>query len=245
MPVDFSKYLETNKLVEGNTEFPLDGSKSITNTNALGDLVAKILQTSFPAYVNNTNTKVTADEPKDFYTTAEYGGLAGDTIKLGKVEGRITTFLDPKGAPKLREGAVGATSNDVIEALGVTMHELMHARFASSKVDSFGINLGKDGHQLLKDANEAGFPSLGSTIFYGDSLNEFLASAIPARQMLDRGMTPTGVIGRAAKMLPDLIKKYPWLNDYMNTYSVPETANSTIKSLPPTLAQKLKSYFNK
>lgn len=199
------------------------GSKVDADTlypNGTRNLIADVVQKAFPQYVNRNNTKVTGD-PAESGALASFGGLKGNSISAGKITGDMKTY-SYKGQPV--GGTYGATSDDVMEGVEVMLHELYHGRVASNNVATPNTSkLGKDWQNMLKDAQGAGFPSVGTGLGGGDNLEEFLATAVPISQMKQQGMTPTGRFKDIPAALDDLNKKYPWLPDYIKQQSDPES----------------------
>lgn len=235
MPVNWANFLagtdpvtEKKSSVEhlSNSGAPVDAS--ITYPNGTRNLVAQIVQKAFPQYVNRINTKVTADMPENG-SVASYGGLKGDSINLGKVGSDLKTYTY-KGKPVT--GSFGADSNDIMEDVGIALHELYHGRQAVNKnATPNSSKLGKDWKNLLADAKSAGFPSIGSGVTGGDDLEELLATAVPITQMREQGMTPTGRFKDIPAALDGLTKKYPWLPAYVKEQSNPEDMKPAPNSL--------------
>lgn len=194
----------------------------IDSTNGMRGLVAQIIQKGFPQYVNN-NTKVTSTLAESG-ALASYGGINGDKITAGKLQGDISTYTY-KGKPVT--GAFGATTNDVMEGVEVMLHELFHSRQQGNKAYTPNTSkLGSDWKDLLKDADKAGFPSVGGGFQNGDNLEELLATAVPITEMRNKGMTPTGRFKDIPAALDNLSAKYPWLPDYIKENSNPEDAKA-------------------
>jgi len=217
---DFSPYLASNKTETGPTAIPKGGSYT-TQTNALGAKLVGIIQKDFPDHVDAINTKVTADMPSEG-ATADYGGLGGDKINLGKLVGSETFWTDSKGK---RLNADTLPTSKVNEALATTLHEIQHARM--DNVTSFNAGLGDNWRNMLNDAADHDFPSVSKDgVKNGDMLNEFLATATTLKEMQRRGYAPSGRYAEPAAALPALEKKYPWLKQYIINYIYPEAENS-------------------
>jgi hypothetical protein len=235
---DFKPFLDAVKPETGKTH---DGKETWT-TVGTGGLIASIVQKAFPEYVKNLNTKVTAQMP-EYGVTASYGGLAGDTIKAGKLtEGNITTYTDKKG-----NSVVGGSSDDsdtVMEGVTTMLHELYHARISKAKIGEFkSPNLGANWKDLVKDAQKLQLPSLGSG-FGGDNLEELLATAVPITQMRAMGMTPTGTWKGHAASIDKLQTKYPWLKKYIADFAKPEQISAVAKAMKPEDPSMLDSIGN-
>lgn len=242
MPVDWSDYLSSNKITMGDLRDD-PGGKYTVRSNGLGELVQQVIQGSFPQYSDITNTKILKESPEDYNTLASYSP-ASDSIKLGRVTDSIATYTK-NGKPV--GGANGPNSNDVIEAVTTTMHELYHARSANAKATGNfeGPNLGSDWKGMLKEASAAGFPSIGIHTFGGDNIEEFLATAVPVTQMQAKGMTLTGRYKNVPNQLADLNKKYPWLSGFIQEHAMVE---QTASKIAPTtsvssMLESLKSIF--
>jgi hypothetical protein len=213
-----NRLTDSNALVDTKMEYP----------NATRTLVAQIVQKAFPQYVNRNNAKVTADLSENG-ALASYGGLKGNQISAGKISGNIETYTY-KDQPVT--GAFGATTDDVMDGVGIMLHELMHARQHSNPNSTPNSSkLGKDWQSLLKDAAELDFPSVKKNLFGGDALEELIATAVPVTEMRQRGMTPTGRLKDIPAALDKLNAKYPWLPDYIKEQSDPES----MKPKPSTL----------
>jgi hypothetical protein len=241
MAADFSDYLsgamsapQEANLWDSKTGQATKGTY-VTHPNAAGDLVQQILASRFPDYLSHVNTKVTRQEPEARGALADYSAME-NAVHAGKLKGDITTYANADGSP--RPGNSGADTNDVINNLGLMMHELMHARYAQSGVGNYGINAGKDWSDMLKTAQTMDFPSMGGDLRNGDTLEEFLSTAVPVRQMTAAGMTPTGRFKDIPGKLDELTKTYPWMNDWLQTYSVPETAKSVAEPVEPSMTEK-------
>lgn len=203
----------SNALVDAKVEYP----------NGVRGLVAQIIQKGFPQYVNNNNTTVSS-KPAESGAVASYGGLNGDKVAAGKLQGDISTYTY-KSKPVT--GAFGATSDDVMEGVEVMLHELFHSRQQGNKAYTPNTSkLGSDWKELLKDADAAGFPSVGGGFQNGDNLEELLATAVPITEMRNKGMTPTGRFKDIPAALDKLSTKYPWLPDYIKENSNPEDAKA-------------------
>jgi hypothetical protein len=218
-PSGKNRLTDSNALIDTKIEYP----------NASRSLISQVIQKAFPQYVNRNNTKVT-DNPAEDGALASYGGLGGDKINAGKVPtGNISTY-SYKGQPVT--GAYGATSDDVMEGVEVMLHELYHGRVANNPNATPNSNkLGKDWQNMLKDAQKAGFPSVGTGIGGGDNLEEFLATAVPISQMRQMGMTPTGRFKDIPDALTALSQKYTWLPDYIKQQSDPESQKAPPSAL--------------
>lgn len=221
---DFSNYVATNKVQTGPTVTQGAGKNPATSyeyqTNALAPWLQKTIQDKFPQFVDAINTKITGEKAAEG-NTAEYGGLAGDTIKLGNLQGSLTTWKTAMGKPTGNTGIQGSIPN---EALTTTLHELMHARM--SKIGSFNDGIGDNWKDMLKDAENAGFPSVHGDTPNGDMLNEFLATATTLKEMQKANIAPGGRYVPVAKALPAMEQKYPWLKQYIINYINPEAANN-------------------
>ncbi len=204
-------------------------------------MIADIVKKSFPQYVNKVNTKVTAEMP-EYGAHASYGGLSGDVVKAGNLGGRHISSFKRDG--KNETGTTGATSDDIMEDVTSTLHELYHGRTATSKVRTYkSVNLGKDWKDMLKDAQGLELPSVGGGWGGGDNLEEFLASAVPLEQMKAMGMTPTGMWKEHAKSVDTLKTKYPWLKQYIQEFSNVEQVNSVASAIQPSAIDDLMSLF--
>lgn len=219
---DFTDYLKTNQTT---TQPNYDGKGTNTvQTNALGAHVVDIIQKDFPQHIDAINTKVLGQASAQG-ATAEYGGLAGDSIKLGNLQGSSVTWKDKNGNVTGSDEDVNMQPWKVNEALGITLHEIQHARMAG--IGNFNDGVGKDYGNMLDDAAKAFFPSVvPNGPKNGDQLNEFLATATTIKEMQNKGYKPSGVMASATAALPGLEKKYPWLNQYIINYINPEAANS-------------------
>ena len=226
MPVDWSQYLATNKttdvLADGGTTRVQDAS------NGLGDLVSKIIQAQFGPQIAGLSTKITAEKPP-VGTLAEYGGAAGDTIKLGNISHDMEISETVKGKRKGQtwnaQGGYVDTAG-VLEGVADTMHELYHARTATAGVGGYKSSsaLGSDWKDMLVDAGKAGFPSVTSALGGGDRLEEFLATAVTLGDMKNKNMSLTPGVGRMGSLptaLDTLSAKYKWLPAFIQENSNP------------------------
>jgi hypothetical protein len=222
---DFSDYLSTNKTTSGPTvgyNGKPDGGQYHDQSNALGQQVVGIIQKDFPDHVDAINTKVTGSEAEDG-ATASYGGLSGDAIKLGKVQGSNVTWTDKNGNPT--KSSKPLPTSQVNEALATTLHEIQHARMAN--IGTFNDGLGDNWKKMLDDAAQHDFPSVDPQgARNGDALNEFLATATTIKEMQRKGYTPTGRYAEPAAALTTMEQKYPWLKQYVINYIYPEAENS-------------------
>lgn len=237
---DFSEYLKTDTFSrsEGKESWN-KGDVAETFDNAKGSLIHGIIKNVFPQYLKGTAVKITTEKPEDYNTKASYSFM-GNKISAGKIKERITTITTAKG----KQWTVGAESDDIIDGLGIMLHELYHSKIAAHGVNNFaGATLGKDWKNMLKDARESGFPSVGEGIGGGDNIEEFLATAVPVTQMRAMGMTPKGVFKDIPAKLDVIHKKYPWLKDFINQYADPEKANQKAVNLESTNSSLLDALF--
>ena len=228
MPVNFLKYTADSKYTETVDTHPSGAKyKRIDNPAGVQELVTQVFLTKFPDYANAVNTKVTAERAKDG-AVAEYGGLAGDQIKAGKLTGATRTTEKLSKVGEVYQPYVGPNTDAVIEYLGTMLHEVYHGR--ADKIGSFGRKLPRDSEgkissdvqKALKVAEEKGFPSVGNNLFLGDNLNEFLATAVTVTDMKERGINPTGRFKGPSDSLESMKKDFPWLEPFINEYRFPE-----------------------
>lgn len=219
---DFSNYLTTNVT---STKPNYDGKGTNTfQSNALGAKVVDIIQKDFPQHIDAINTKITGDRTGGV-TLAEYGGLAGDMIKLGNIQGSSVTWKDKNGNVTGSDEDVNMKPNKINDGLGIALHEIQHARMAG--IGSFNDGVGKDYGNMLEDAAKAWFPSVVTNgPKNGDQLNEFLATATTIKEMQNKGYKPSGLMAEPAAQLPVMEAKYPWLKQYIINYINPEAAST-------------------
>lgn len=235
MPTNWASFLQGTTPIQekkNSVEHLTDGGAKVdadtVYPNGTRNLIAQVVQKAFPQYVNRNNTKVTGDSAEDG-ALASFGGLKGNQISAGKITGDFKSY-SYKGQPV--GGVSGANSDDVIEGVEVMLHELYHGRAASNPNATPNTSkLGKDWQNMLADAQKAGFPSVGTGVGGGDNLEEFLATAVPISEMKSKGMTPTGRFKDIPDALDGLNKKYPWLPDYIQQQSDPESQKAPPSAL--------------
>lgn len=210
MPVNFDDYLSAKKETTGKTWDNKQNYRAVDNS--MGELLSEIIKARFKDYYNSNNVKVTKEEPDQYGVLADYAPL-GHTIRAGKINDNHVTYDD--GTYK------GYDTPKVIENLANILHEIYHSRSAAGEHQS--KHLGKDWQNMLKEAQEAGFPSVERGFFGGDKLEEFLATAVVLRDMQNRGITPTGRYAPLARKLSEMRTKYPWMDQWLDVNAAPET----------------------
>lgn len=232
--IDFSEFTNRGPISTGVTTFPAGITYSSDPAGGAKSIV-DLVKTMFPDYANSTNAKVTNTEPKNWYTLAETGGMLGNNISAGRL-GRDSIVSYGDGTTK------GVRKEDTIKDTAILLHEIMHTRQnASKETDLQKIGLGDDWKELLNAAEKANFPSIASTSWGGNKLEEFLATAVPLRDMQRRGLKPGGVMTEPAKQLDVMLQQFPWLPKYLDINSMPEVPS--LKGWEPGIIQKAKDWL--
>ena len=233
MPIDFSAWLNPSDAPTDIITFD-DGKPKpwiknykpnnfVEHVGGLQDKILNVLRTNFPMQLEMSNARVTADKPKDYYTQAEFGGLAGNVIKAGKLTGNTYQNVEVGTGKKdanqdLSYTGEGKTTDGVFTML----HEIYHSR--ANGVARYNQKLGPDWRDMLKDAVKAGFPSTNKGWAGGDNLEELLASAVSIQDMQSKNMKfdKDSKYLYLPKELDNLKEKYSWMQDWLDTYQRPE-----------------------
>lgn len=215
MPVDLSEWLFETK---PSTQ-PTYMDKNITSEydpKGTRVLLAALLDTKFSDYLFAGNEPMLPSVPTNPNAVADTGGLAPG-IRAGNVGKSTVSYSDNKNYKM-------ENPEELFADLTVLLHEITHTRQSQSRDQSQTKAIGKDWQDLLVDAKALGFPSVGSGVAGGDNLNEFLATAVPLKDMQRRGIVPEqlGSYKKVAESLPKLEKKYPWLETYIKVNAQPE-----------------------
>lgn len=212
MPLDFNPIL-AGRTVETGKAYP---SGTYTSDSRGGtDMLLQILQYKFPELLDEATAKMTPEKPPN--AIASYGGLAGDVIKGGAFVSPTVTYSSGNN-PKVLD------TPEMMEKLGFMMHEIYHARVGKAKAGDFGKGLGPNWKQMLQDAENLNFPSVGVHYGGGDNLEEFLATAATLKTMKAAQIQPSGRFKKYDEGYKMLANEYPWLDKYVDTWQSPAKA---------------------
>lgn len=208
---DFSDFTKGNKTETGKM---YGGGTYESQSQGVRTALVSTIQDKFPQFVSDINTKVLGEKAEG--AIASYGGLGGDTIKAGSLKGATVKQTTPDG----KVTQMYDSPKELSEPLSIMLHEIQHARM--DKIGKFDYGLGGDWKDMLKDAEKASFPSVGTGVGGGDNLNEFLATATVIKEMKKAGYPIEGKFAGPAKELTKMEAKYPWLRQYIVNYVQPE-----------------------
>lgn len=240
MALDFTEFVDRGPPSEGLT---WDKKDRFSHDPSGGPkLIRTLMENYFNDYVTASDAKINRKVPDR--AVAETGGILGNNISAGNLGNQVRTEYSDARTGKFTSSKQ-PDMDKIYEDLSVLLHEVQHTRLSSSKdpkIMSYGA--GEDWRKLLedKDVGEA-FPSVGSKVFAGDNLDEFLASALVLDDMTARGIPVKGRMEKAAKLLPELKKRYEWLPSYLKSQRFPESP--TLKESPPpkkSLLDRLKEF---
>lgn len=226
MPVDFSSLLGTNKITitKADNFVGLKGGIRTNNSNAMAVDVIKILQDSFPQYLD-TNAKVTSTLPDDG-NTAQYSPFS-NTISAGRVIGDRSTYIDSSGKSRSDLTDAYVTKQGIQNNVSTLLHELYHARITATGTTSYDYSVGGvDWKRAMSDAQKSNFPSVDTSDMASTQLEEFFATATSIDAMRHSGMQLTGRQAELAKNLDAMKSKYPWLQRAIGEQSQPENIKS-------------------
>ena len=236
MPVDVSELMDTSKLETGvswgNRPF-------VADPVGTGKLLVAVLNGRFPDYMAASDAVLSTQKAQEG-AVAETGGLQGNKVSLGKI---LDSTVDFSGNDlSVRDKFKGPNTSELMDALGITLHELVHTRQAKGEPGVQKLALGSDWQDMLKDAAKAGFPSITSAWAGGDKLQEFLATAVAITDMKERDFPVTGKLKSASDALPALKDKYSWLSSYIDAQRRPEIPS--LKAAPAENKTIFHSIFN-
>lgn len=257
MPIDFTDwkksnqtYFEDSKTTKENAPWlkpdDLGGTREYV-TNNIADLVPAIIEAKFKDYQYSSNAKFVNQKP-DSGVVADTGGFLGNQVRVGNLRPSSPDVYYHSASGKNSAYRGNTTTDQVMDALGTSLHEIMHTRQQQDREElqkttlPANIIANKAWVAMLKDATKHNFPSVPDNgTQNGDTLQEFLASAVAIKDMQERGITPTGTLKDAAKGLPLLEKKYSWLPKYINDNRRPEVP--TLKTWEPGIMQTVLDFI--
>lgn len=240
MALDFTEFVDRGAAEEGLSW----DKKYKSNHDPSGGpkLIQTLMENYFNDYVTASDAKMNRKVPDS--AVAETGGFLGNNISAGNLGNQSRTEYTDARTGKFNSSKQ-PDMDKIYEDLSILLHEVQHTRLSSSKdpkIMSYGI--GKAWNEMLKDKDVTeAFPSVGSKVFAGDNLDEFLASALVLDAMTARGIPVKGRMEKAAKLLPELKKKYDWLPSYLKSQRFPESP--TLKESPPpkkSLLDRIKEF---
>jgi hypothetical protein len=199
--------------------------------NLYSGLLPEIMRAHFPEYLAFSPATITADKPSDPRSLGEFS-RARRTITLAP-NGINAMFMSPYEG---HGGYIGdtknnATTEEVLNALNIMLHEATHARtrgLPNAKMgrehpaEQLKAQMGRDKFQeMLADIRVSGLPSVLDQTDPKEIINEYFATATPTRQMAGKNMSTDKTWGYLSK-INSLSKKYPELERMRRDWDHPE-----------------------
>lgn len=205
-----------------------DGRVKAANVNAA--LLPALMRAHFGEYLAFSPATVTT-KPTSGTRTGEFEPRTKE-IRLSP-EGINSLIMRPvAGGGYVGTGEFdSATTEETLNALRTMLHEATHARMLPTETkrsirphpsEQLYRQMPADRFdEMIRDIRISGLPSVEETTLPGDIINEYFATAIPARMMEKKNMV-TRQNRRMLKEIDYLSKKYPELNKMMADYERPE-----------------------
>jgi hypothetical protein len=197
--------------------------------NVYSGLLPELMRAHFPEYIAFSPATVTTDMPTD----PQHAGVFTPfkrTIALNP-DGTNSMLMEPYG----NYGYVGVGSNttteETLNALRTMLHESTHARtnlgpgqkrFGAHPAKRLKSLMPRDRfEEMMTDIRLSGLPSVYEQTNPSDIINEYFATATPARQMSEKNMS-TRRIKSELKEVQRLADKYPELEKMRRDWERPE-----------------------
>jgi hypothetical protein len=218
-------------------------------TDVEAALVPALMRAHFPEYVQNARATV-SDVPLNVKDTYGQYISSGFPSRLGpeiQMASRATlhpneyssmNMLKMPGGGYVGTGDKNTTTDTVLNALGTLMHEGYHARMQPNLFSKRDANetlkkmMGKDKYNsFMIQLEMARLPSVQNPKLNNEErLNEFLSTAVPTKQMLDKGIKSSDAL-QHAKEIKFLVSNYPELKPFIDQWTQPEKQPDTYFTL--------------
>jgi hypothetical protein len=212
----------------------IGGTKRVIADNAYSALLPALMRAQFPEYVAFSPATVLASKPGE-RNLGEYSP-ARRTIELDP-EGINAMFMSPsQGGGYIGDTENNLTTEETLNALRTMLHESTHARMrgpAGAKwtrehpAKQLKQQMDSDRYdEMLRDIRASGFPSTEGQENPVEVINEYFATATPARQMAAKNMATRKNQGFLYD-IDRLAKKYPELEKMRRDWERPELFMNT------------------
>lgn len=181
-------------------------------------VLRSVLENSFPEYLSTPKDISLSSRKARKGVRGEFFSNSGQ-IELEPIVGGDSRVEDVRTGKILREN-VSFTSDEVFDKLGVFLHEAMHGRASHLQEEDYereAKKSGMDKNVVLKFALKGKFLSSQSNL-----LSEFVANAIPIRDMRAKNINPTKDWEDQAILLDAMERNIDGLSKFLNTMQTPE-----------------------
>lgn len=205
---------------------PEKGRKAALNVYSA--LLPELMRTQFPEYVATSPATVTTLMPRGETNAGEFDTFKR-TIALAP-DGVNTMLMEPYG----KYGYIGmgsdTTTEQTLNALHTMLHESSHARMnlaPGKKLRTHPAKQLKDQmprdrfEDMMTDIRLSELPSVRDQTDPYEIINEYFATATPARQMAEKNMS-TRTLRRQLDTIDRLARKYPELEKVRRNWERPE-----------------------
>lgn len=223
--------------------------KGAVATDVEAALVPALIRAHFPEYTQNARATVSdrlLEIPNTYgqYLASSIRTNLNPEIRLNPRENihlneyNSMNMLNALGGGYIGTGDKNVTTDTVLNALGTLMHEGYHARMQPSFFSRRDANeslkklMGKDKYnRFMTELEMTELPSVQQPNISDEMrLNEFLSTAVPTKQMLDKGLKSSSAL-QHAKAIDFLTSKYPELQTFINQWMQPEKQTNTTFTL--------------
>ena len=223
--------------------------KGAIATDVEAALIPALMRAHFPEYVQNARATV-SDVPLNVkntygqYISSGFPSRLGPEIQMSPRanlhpnEYSSMNMLRAPGGGYVGTGDKNTTTDTTLNALGTLMHEGYHARMQPNFYSKRDANeslkklMGNDKYNSFMTTLEmTNLPSVQNPELNNESrLNEFLSTAVPTKQMLDKGIKSSDAL-QHAKEINYLTYKYPELKSFIDQWTQPEKQTETYFTL--------------